>query len=292
MTADEKTRMTADPRKSADSLSGKLSAGICVPRRSTMAVVLMTKNEETRLAACLDRVQGWADEIVIIDDLSTDRTVEVARRYTDRIFSMASEDDHCRQWNRGIERAASHWILHIDADEWVTPALKRAIDGVLIDDGGHSAFEIMRLNHFLGRPMRHGGWHHRHRILFRRDRARCVGRGIHSGARMQIDGTTGFLNSDIEHYPFSSIAQFLERQNRYTSVEAAIAVAEQSAVSGRTIWYHTAWRPVKLFWKTYVKKQGWRDGWHGFVFSWLFAFVHFLHWAKVWEASRQPQGRT
>ena len=168
-----------------------------VPRRGTLAVVMMTKNEEARLPACLDRVRGWADEVVIIDDLSVDRTVEVARRYTQKVFAIASEDDHYAQWNRGIERADSDWILHIDADEWVTPELKRAIDGILVDDGGHSAFDLMRLNHFLGRPMRHGGWRHRHRILFRRSRARCVGKGIH--VRLQVDGTVGFLDADIEH---------------------------------------------------------------------------------------------
>jgi (heptosyl)LPS beta-1,4-glucosyltransferase len=257
-------------------------------RRSTLAVVMMTRNEESRIAACLDRVADWADEIVIIDDLSTDRTVELARRYTDKIFLMASEDDHCRQWNRGIERAGSDWILHIDADEWVTPALKQSINQILIDDRGHSAYEIMRLNHFLGRAMRHGGWRHPHPVLFRRMRSRCEGRGIHSGARMRFEGTTGRLEADIEHYPFSSIAQFLERQNRYTSVEAGIQAAEGPAVRGRTVWFQTAWRPAKLFWKTYVKKQARRDGRHGLVFSVLFAFVHFLHWAKVWEASQEP----
>lgn len=279
--------MTADLRKSAESSSGKISADIRVSRRSTLAVVMMTKNEEARLAACLDRVSGWADEVVIIDDLSTDRTVEVARRYTDRIFSMASEDDHCRQWNRGIERAASDWILHIDADEWVTPALKRAIDGVLIDDGGRNAFDVMRLNHFLGRPMRHGGWHHRHRILFRRDRARCVGKGIH--VQLRVDGTVGFLDADIEHYPFVSIEQFLARQNHYTSVEARVMVDEQGPPPGRRVWFQAGWRPIKLFWKFYVKKAGRRDGWVGFVFSALFAFAHFLLWAKVWEAAQEPR---
>jgi len=253
--------------------------------RATLAIVMMTKNEEARLAACLDRVKGWADEIVIIDDLSTDRTVEVARRYTDKIFLMACEDDHCRQWQRGIDHASADWILHIDADEWVTPELKRAIDGILADAGGHSAFEIMRLNFFLGHPMRRGGWHHRHRVLFRRDRSRCEGHGIHSGARMRIDGTTGFLNADVEHYPFASIAQFIERQNRYSTVEARVMLEERGAPAEREVWHQTTWRPLKLFWKSYVKQQGRREGWHGFVFAVLYAFMHFLHWAKYWEAA-------
>jgi (heptosyl)LPS beta-1,4-glucosyltransferase len=250
-------------------------------RRATLAVVMMTKNEAHRLAACLDRVAGWADEIVVIDDLSTDGTETVAHRYTDQVHRIASHDDHFAQWNRGIERAASDWVLHIDADEWVTPELKRAINGVLRDDRGHSAFRLMRLNHFLGRPMRHGGWHHPHLILFRRDRARCVGTGIH--VRLEVQGTIGQLDADIEHYPFSSIAQFLERQNHYSSVEARVRWEERGRLPMRTIAYQTAWRPGKLFWKFYVKKEGRRDGMVGLIFSVLFAFTHFLLWAQVWE---------
>lgn len=266
---------------------GSLPAGLRSRPRATLAVVLMTKNEAPRLGTCLDRVAGWADEIVVIDDMSHDGTVEIARRYTDKVFCLPSEDDHFQQWNRGIDRASSDWILHIDADELVTSQLKEAIHGVLADAQGHSAFEVMRKNIFLGRPMRFGGWHHRHRILFRRDRARCIGKGIH--VRLRVDGTIGFLNADIEHYPFSSIAQFIERQNHYTSVEARVMVEERGWPSIRTVYFQTGARPLKLFWKFFVKKQGYRDGWVGLVFSFLFAFAHFLLWAKYWELTQSVQ---
>ena len=251
-------------------------------RRATLAVVMMTKNEAHRLAACLDRVARWADEIVIIDDMSTDGTMELARRYTDKVYAIPSQDDHFAQWNRGIDRASSDWVLHIDADEWVTPALREAIDGVLRDDRGHSAFRLMRLNHFLGRPMRHGGWHHPHLILFRRDRARCVGTGIH--VRLEVQGSIGQLDADIEHYPFNSIGQFIQRQNHYASVDARVMVKERGRVPMRTILHQAAWRPWRLFFKFYVKKRARRDGMVGLIFSVLFAFSHFLLWAHVWEA--------
>ena len=273
-------------------LEAAANRNAAVTKRQTLAVVMMTKNEETRLVACLDRVAGWAQEIVIIDDLSTDRTVEIAQRYTDKIFRLPSEDDHFRQWNRGIERATAEWVLHIDADEWVTPELKQAIDRALLDPQGHSAFELMRKNVFLGQPMRHGGWYHRHLILFRRDRARCVGKGIH--VKLKVDGTIGFLNADIEHYPFSSISQFLERQNHYTSVEAGVMRDTQPPRPPRAVYFQAVVRPPKLWWKFWMKKGGYRDGWVGFVFSVLFAFTHFLLWAKYWEglqatpSSRRP----
>lgn len=258
--------------------------------RSTLAVVMMTLNEEARISACLDAVAGWADEIVIIDDCSTDRTVEIARRYTDKIFKMLSEDDHCRQWNRGIERASSDWILHIDADERVTPKLKRAIDGVLEDDQGHVAFELMRLNFFMGHPMRYGGWYHRHPVLFRRQGSRCEGRGIHAGARLRFAGTKGNLDADLEHYPFSSVSQFLERQNRYTTAEVAAVYAQEPPVPEKKVRFQAGVRPLKLFSKYYFKQKARRDGWHGLVFSILYAFVHFMHWAKYWELQQSQDG--
>lgn len=251
--------------------------------RESLAVVLMTKNEEARLAACLDHVAGWADEIVIIDDMSTDGTVEIAKRYTDKVWSIPSQDDHFEQWNRGIDRAVSQWILHIDADEFVTPALRDSIDQRLANPEGYSAFELMRRNIFLGRPMQYGGWYHRHLILFRRDRARCVGKGIH--VRLRVDGPIGLLKADILHSPFSSIGQFISRQNHYTMVEAQVKYEEQGRIPFRHVIFQAGIRPLKLFWKFSVKKQGYRDGWHGVLFSLLFAFTHFLLWAKYWECA-------
>lgn len=265
------------------------SAG-CRRRRPTLSVVMMTKNEEARLAACLDRVVGWTDEIVIIDDLSADRTVEIARRYTDKVFSFASEDNHDLQWNRGMERASGEWILHIDADEAVTPRLKTAIDRALSDSHDVSAFEMMRKNFFLGHPMRYGGWYHRHLVLFRRARARCVGEGIH--VRLEVDGAIGVLDAEIEHYPFSSITQFLERQNHYTNVEARLLFGRQGRVAPRILAYQLCWRPVKLFWKSYVKNRGRREGDYGFVFGLLFAFAHVMFWAKYWELSLRRSERS
>ena len=254
-----------------------------VRKRPTLAAVLMVKNEESRLAACLDRVAGWADEIVIIDDHSQDRTVEIARRYTDKIFSYASNNDHCLQWNRGSDHATADWILHIDADEWVSPPLKEAIDAALSSNPTHQAFELMRLNFFLGHPMRHGGWYHKHLILYRREGTRCVGSGIHTRNRLQFKGTMGFIDCAIEHYPFSSIHQFVDRQNLYSTVEAQALFRDKGRLPMRTILHQSVIRPFKFFWKSYVKQQGYKEGWHGCAFALLSGFSHFIYWIKYWE---------
>lgn len=249
--------------------------------RESLAVVMMTKNEEKRLAHCLDHVKGWADEIVIIDDESTDRTVEIARGYTPKVFVHKSNDNHDGQWNLGSEKAASEWILHIDADEIVTPALKTAIDKALANTDGVNGFDLLRLNFFLGRPMRHGGWRHKHRILFRRSKSRCAGQGIH--VKLQIEGKVGFLNAEIEHYPFQSLSQFIDRQNHYSSVEAGVMLQEKGKLPWKMVRRQMVFRPIKLFWKSYVKQQGFREGTVGFFFAALFAYFHHALWAKYWE---------
>ncbi len=249
--------------------------------RESLAVVLMTKNEEGRLAHCLDQVKGWAEEIVIIDDESRDGTVEIARTYTPHVFIHGSEDNHDRQWNLGIEKASSEWILHIDADEIVTPKLKAAIDRALSDTDGVNAYDLMRLNFFLGRPMRHGGWRHRHRILFRKSKSRCAGQGIH--VRLQVDGKVGFLDAEIEHYPFQSLTQFIDRQNHYTTVEAGVLLKEKGRLPWRQVRRQMVFRPWKLFWKSFVKHAGYREGAVGFFFAALFAYFHHALWAKYWE---------
>ncbi len=249
--------------------------------RETLAVVLMTKNEERRLAHCLDQVKGWADEIVVIDDESADRTPEIARAYTPKVFTQRSQDNHDRQWNLGIEKAQAEWILHIDADEIVTPALKSAIDRALSETNGANAYDLMRLNFFLGRPMRHGGWRHKHRILFRRSKSRCTGQGIH--VKLQVDGKVGFLDAEIEHYPFQSLTQFIDRQNHYTTVEAEVMLKEKGKLPWKQVRREMVFRPWKIFWKSYVKHQGCRDGAVGFFFAALFAYFHHALWAKYWE---------
>lgn len=258
-------------------------------RHVTLSVVLMTKNEEARIASCLANVYGWADEIVIIDDQSSDRTVDIARRFTDRIFSYPCEDNHDRQWNRGIDHAQSEWILHIDADGRVTPQLREAIDAALDRQPPYAAFELMRKNFFLGHPMQYGGWHHRHLILFRRTKAHCTGNGIH--VQLAVDGSIGRLPAEIEHYPFDSLQQFIQRQNHYSTVEAH-RMAARPSVPARRLLYQLTCRPIKLFWKSYVKQQGYREQFHGLVFGLLYAFMHTILWAKYWQLTRCDSDQT
>jgi glycosyltransferase involved in cell wall biosynthesis len=255
-----------------------------------VSIVILTKNEESRIARCLESVR-WAGDIVVVDGLSTDRTVEICRRYGARVISRAFSGSFGEERNAGAEAAAHDWVLQLDGDDVVSDELREALCRLAREGSEHAAFQIRRKNNFLGRWMMRGGWYHYYPTLYRKSACRWEGRVHH---RLKTDGTIGTLEAAVLHFPFENLEQFVAKQNRYTSLEAQEILDEQGVLEPRFVRYQLTWRPLKLFWKSYVKKQGFREGWHGLVFAILYAWVHFLKWAKYWELVRdryQPAQR-
>ncbi|MCG3175938.1 MAG: hypothetical protein MOGMAGMI_00875 [Candidatus Omnitrophica bacterium] len=253
-------------------------------RAETVSAVIMTKDCEGLVEGTLKSVAGWADEIVVLDGYSSDRTVEVCRRYTDKVYQNRWDGYRfCTERNLGTSYATGDWCLHVDPDERVTPEFRRALDALLSRGTSHAALEFRKKNYFLGRWMKHGGWYHYSLHLFRRGRARYDG-VIHE--RLKVDGTVGRLEAPIEHYPFTSVGQFVRRHNGYSKREGEQLLEERGRIPETEIDFNLRRKPLKRFLKFYVKKRGFLDGMHGLLFSVLFAWVHFLNWAKYWEASR------
>ncbi|UCB57626.1 MAG: glycosyltransferase family 2 protein [Candidatus Omnitrophota bacterium] len=248
--------------------------------KERLSVVIITKDEEERLARCLESVR-WADEIVVVDDLSTDRTAEICRQFGAKVISHKSEGNFDRQRNIGIDNANGEWILQMDADEVVSEELKEEIKRAIASDGGFAAYKIKRKNFFLGHFLQYGGWFLYYIKLFRKHKARYVGRSVHETLR--VDGEIGQMSEPIKHFPFSSIEQFIERQNFYSSVEARLMYEDKGRLPKRMVRYNLTVRPLKLFWKLYIKKKGFRDGMYGLLFAALNSWTHFLRWAKYWE---------
>ncbi len=247
--------------------------------RATLSVVILTKNEAAQIAQCLERVR-WADEIIVVDGESSDGTPEICRSYGAKVITHRFEGDFGQERNIGNAQATKDWILQLDADDRVTPEFRRAAEEMLSDSTPYAAFRFRRKNRFLGRWMRHGGWYHYSLHLFRRGKAFYRGRVHHD---LIVDGSIGVLEAPVEHLPFQSLEQFLSRQNRYTSLEAQEILEKRQRVPESELRAQMRIRPLKLFWKLYVKKQGFREGKVGLIFCGLYSFVHFMIWAKVWE---------
>ena len=252
--------------------------------REKLSVVVLTKNEEKYIAACLDTVT-WADEIIVVDDNSTDRTAEIAGRYKAKVAARALGGDFSAQRNFGNERASSDWILQMDADERVTPDLKAAIEKILTEGSDKAAFRFGRANNFCGKFMKYGGADtHRPLRLFRRGKARFSGDTIHE--KLAVDGSVGDLDAVIEHYHFPDINHYIETQNFYTELEAKAMAKAGPLIPKKKLKQEMSTGVLKLFFKLYIKKQGYKDGTLGLIFAVLSAWRRFLIYAKYWELNR------
>jgi len=249
------------------------------PARKKIGAFVLTKNEEDKIKNCLESLK-WMDDVVIVDGFSTDRTVDIAHEYGVKVVQHRFEGDFGLERNIGIENLAADWILSLDADEVVTEGFKKRAVEILRTEVPYRAYKFLRKNYFLGRFMRYGGWYHYSHHFLMKGFARYEGRVHH---QLIVNGDIGKLDADIEHYPFQSVAQLVSRQNRYTTIEAREMLELRGKIDLKEVLYNIKVKPLKLFWKFYVKKQGFREGMHGFVFSVLFAWVHFLRWAKYWE---------
>ena len=251
-------------------------------QKPRLSVVVLTKNAQDCIGACLESVK-WADEIIVIDGFSTDGTGEICRKYGARVIE-SEFNGFALERNKGTDNSTGDWILQLDADEVVTPqlaaALQKAMSASADASSGAVGYKFRRKNYFLGRPMRYGGWYHYSAHFFKRGCGRYEGL-IHE--RLKLNGPQGVIEAEIEHRPFSSMEQFMDRQNRYTGYEARDILDEKGVLPEKEIFYNLKVKPLKLFWKIYVKKQGFREGRTGLIFSIMFSYVHFMKWAKYWE---------
>ncbi len=246
-----------------------------------LSCVVITKNEAKRVETLLDSLPDGA-EIIVIDDLSSDGTAELCRSYGAKVLVHSSGGDFDQQRNRGIDAATRSWVLQLDADEVLPESLAREIKEKIDNPGAASAFRISRRNYFLGKEMRYGGWHGQQMVkLFRKDKGRYVGHSVHE--TIEITGPIDSFREAVNHYPFESIGQFVARQNFYSTIEAGVMRQKLGALTEKRLHNQLRRSMRRTFFKIFIKKWGWRDGMHGFIFAVLYGWVDFLKWAKYWE---------
>jgi glycosyltransferase involved in cell wall biosynthesis len=249
------------------------------PLTRRLSVTIITANEEARVRACLESI-AWADEIVLVDAESGDRTVEIARAFTDHVV-VQPWAGFARQKNIALEHATGDWVLSLDADEAVSPELRDEIRAVLRADGPADAYAIPRRNIFWGQWVRHGrlypDWQVR---LFRRERGRFIERDVHES--VEVDGTVARLSGPLVHQSYRDVADFIERTNRYTSLAAAewIRQGRRAGLADLLL------RPAGRFLSMYVLHRGFLDGWRGFLLAALYAYYVLIRSAKIWERTR------
>jgi glycosyltransferase involved in cell wall biosynthesis len=250
-----------------------------------LSVMVLTKNEERNIVDCLESVR-WADEIVVIDSGSTDRTVELARRYTNNVFDVEWQGYGATR-NLALRKATGDWVLWLDADERAMPELGEEIRRIVAGNPENVAgYRVARRAYFLGRWIRHCGWYPSRVVrLFRREKARFTETSVHE--RLLLDGPTRDADHDLLHFTDPDLHHYLTKFNRYTSL-----AADDLAAAGRRFGItDIIVRPAFTFLKMYVFRLGLLDGVPGLILCILSSAYVFTKYAKLWERQRGTAAR-
>jgi len=242
-----------------------------------LTAIIPTGNEEDNIRGVLESV-SFADEILVVDSMSTDHTISIANEFTDRIISRDYKYS-ASQKNWAIPQATHEWILLVDADERVTTELKEEILEVLNNppEDNTVAFWIYRKNHFAGKPIKYSGWKNDKVIrLFKRDHCHYEDKMVH--AEIIANGKVKFLKNKLVHNTYRTIDHHIAKLNRYATWQAR----DYDKFTNKLNAYHFCIKPMWSFFKHYIVQQGFRDGIVGFIISWLQAYAVFMRYTKLW----------
>lgn len=225
-----------------------------------LTAIVPTGNEEHNIEAVLESV-SFADEIMVVDSFSTDHTVELAKKYTPFILQRKF-DYHAAQKNWAIPQASHEWILLVDADERITPALKEEIQNILKKGSDKAGYWIYRDNLFMGRQLKNSGIKNDKCIrLFRKGSCLYEDKYIHE--EIVTEGKLGKLKQRMLHNTYVDLDQFYEKMNRYAEAQAR----EYAKTIKHVSWYHLNIKPTFRFFKHYILGGGFRDGFEGYVYA-------------------------
>lgn len=242
-----------------------------------VSVIVLTLNEERNIGRCLGSVR-WADEVVVVDSGSTDRTASIAREHGATVIAHEYDTD-LRQRARGFEAATGEWLLVLDADEAVSPELgpeiRRSLEG-----GGPDGYELPILMNFRGKWIRNGGWYPGYTLrLFRKTSVRTEDAAVHGG--YAVPGGKGRLRHPLHHYSYDSIAHYLSKMNDYTSLQVSNLLRSKPGYAPGPA--KLVFSPVSHFVRNYLTRKGYRDGLEGFLLAALDAIYALALYAKLWE---------
>lgn len=249
--------------------------------RPSIAAVLITRDEARRIRRCLESVR-WADEIVVVDQHSRDETAAICRELGARVIERDMTAGFGEQKNFAIAQARADWILSLDADEEVTPALRGAIEAAAAAPGPCVGFRLPRLTAYLGRFIRRCGWYPSPVLrLFRRGHGRFTDALVHE--ELVVDGPVGDLDEDLLHRSYDSLTDHVRKLLLYTAYDARMLQRRGVRLGGLGALWWLVLKPPIVFVRKYVVQRGFLEGWHGFVLSAMAALVVLVNAVRLAE---------
>jgi glycosyltransferase involved in cell wall biosynthesis len=238
-----------------------------------ISVIIITKNEEINIEDCLKSVE-WADEVIVVDSESIDKTVEIAGKYTDKIF-LRQWEGYSKQKLYALSLAQHEWVLSLDADERISPELKNEIQKGLNES--FDGYRISRRNFFLGKHITGCGWNNDYQLkLFKKSKTAITDALVHES--FIVEGSIGQLKNRIDHYSYRTLEDAIAKMNNYSTLEA-IQKYQKKNVNPLDFIIH----PASAFFQYFIVRKGYKDGKYGLMVSLLHAMTNMQIYMKIWE---------
>lgn len=243
--------------------------------KKSISALIIAKNEEKNIEDCLKSVD-WADEIILVDSKSTDKTIEIAKRYTDKIIEHDWQG-YAFARDLSLKNANGEWIISLDADERVSAELKDEIQNLLQQENLKNGYLIPRRNYFLDKVIKTCFWYPDHQMrFFRKDSASVSQREVHEG--FVVKGEHGVLKNDLIHFTHQDLHSTFDKINKYSSLEVK-EIENAKHVKKIDLVIH----PIAAFLNHYISRKGYKDGIHGMMVSIIHAMTNMMRYMKLWE---------
>ncbi|MBS1517488.1 MAG: glycosyltransferase family 2 protein [Bacteroidetes bacterium] len=243
--------------------------------------IIICRNEEKNIEDCLKSIQ-WCDEIILVDSLSSDKTVELAGKYTSNVF-LNEWKGFSEQRKFALDKARYEWIFSIDADERCTEELAVEIRSILDKESRVKGYFVPRKSFFLGKWIKHCGWYPDHQMrFFLKGSVSITDRLVHEGYK--VTGETAELKNDILHYTVRSVSEYAEKINHYSTLSAMEKANEKKISMG-----YLLYKPILEFKKKFFFQQGFRDGIYGLMVSYFHMFTKALTYMKILEMQNKKK---
>lgn len=247
--------------------------------KTKLSVVVIAKNEEANIEECLESLQEMADEIILVDTGSKDNTVTIAKKYKAKIVQL--EGGTFSKWrNEGLKKAVGNWIFYIDADERVTPLLRKEINKLTNEPVSQfSAYAIPRRNFILGKEMKYGGWFPDYvKRLYKKNSLQKWKGDLHE--EPVFEGEMGHLEHPLIHKKHDSLADMVEKTNNWSNIEARLLYEDSHP---KMAWWRFISIMLSEFYLRVVKLKGYKDGPEGIIYAFYQVWSRFMTYAKLWE---------